>query len=227
MSSVLYPSRVGSLMYAMVCSRPNLAYAVSMISMFIANPGKQHWEALKWILRYLKGSSEVVLWFGKNKKMQEAIEGYVDSDHAGCIDTRKSLTGLVFTLYGNAMSWKSNLQTVVALSTTEDECIAMTEAIKEGMWLLGIIREMGVKQDCVTIHCDNQSTIHLTKHQLFNERSKHIDVKLHFVRDIVSKGFVVEKKIPIDENPADMFTKSLPVTKFRHCQDLVNSRENK
>lgn len=155
MSSVLYPSGVGSLMYAMVCSRPNLAYAVSMISMFMANPGKQHWEALKWILRYLKGSSEVVLWFGKNQKMQEAIEGYVDSDHAGCIDTRKSLTGFVFTLYGNAMSWKSNLQTVVALSTTEVECIAMTEAIKEGMWLLGIIREMGVKQDCVTIHCDN------------------------------------------------------------------------
>ncbi|KAE8715970.1 hypothetical protein F3Y22_tig00110156pilonHSYRG00076 [Hibiscus syriacus] len=197
MESVPYVSGVGSIMYGMVCCRPDLAYAVSVISRFMANPGQAHWEALKWTLRYLRGS----------------------------IDTRKSLTGFIFTVFGTAVSWKSNIQSVVALSTTEAEYIAVTEAIKEAMWLKGMVEELGIQQKVVTVFCDNQSTIHLKKNQVFHERSKHIDVKLHFVRDVIAKGSIIVKKIPTEENPVDMLIKALPVAKFRHCLDLVNSTE--
>lgn len=93
------------------------------------------------------------------------------------------------------------------------------------MWLRGMISELGVDQEGVKVYCDNQSAIHLTKHQVFHERSKHIDVKLHFVRDIICKGIVSVVKIPTEENSADMLTKELPTAKFKHCLDLVNVLE--
>ncbi|KAE8700517.1 hypothetical protein F3Y22_tig00110556pilonHSYRG00215 [Hibiscus syriacus] len=224
MENIPYTSGVGSIMYGMVCSRPDLAYAVSIISRFMANPGKAHWEALKWTLRYLRGTTELGLMFKKQENEREKVVGYVDSDYAGSIDTRKSLTGFIFTVFGTAVSWKSNLQSVVALSTTEAEYIAVTEAIKEAMWLQGMVEELGIQQKVLTVFCDNQSTIHLTRNQVFHERSKHIDVKLHFVRDVVTKGSITVKKIPTEENPADMLTKALPATKFRHCLDLKRLR---
>lgn len=119
MNTVPYASVVGSIMYAMICTRPDLAYAVSLVSRFMANPGKSHWQALKWIMRYLKGTIELGLIYGGVNTGEEAVTGYIDSDYAGSIDTRKSLTGYIFTIFGTAMSWKATLQPVVALSTTE------------------------------------------------------------------------------------------------------------
>lgn len=121
MDSIPYANIVGSLMYAMVCTRPDIAYAVSIVSRFMSNPGNSHWQALKWILRYIKGSLGRVLVYGgaTEKSRTTVIEGFVDSDYAACLDTRKSLTGYVFTAFGTAISWKANLQKVVALSTTE------------------------------------------------------------------------------------------------------------
>ncbi|XP_073121589.1 uncharacterized protein [Henckelia pumila] len=124
----------------------------------------------------------------------QPLVGFVDSDYARNLDIRKSLTRLVFTTFGTAISWKSVLQSVVDLSTTEDEYIAVTEGIKEALWLKGMITELGLKKEMVEVHCDNQSTIHLSKHQIFHERSKHIDVKLHIVRDIIAKGEVKVEK---------------------------------
>ena len=128
MSKVPYASAIGSLIYAMVCTRPNIAHAVGVVSRFMSRPGKQHWEAVKWILRYLKGSSNTCLCFtGASLKLQ----GYVDADFASDIDSKKSTTRFVFTLGGTAMSWASNLQKIVTLSTTEAEYVAETEAGKE------------------------------------------------------------------------------------------------
>uniref|UniRef100_A0A7N2QZR7 Integrase catalytic domain-containing protein n=1 Tax=Quercus lobata TaxID=97700 RepID=A0A7N2QZR7_QUELO len=128
MSKVPYASVIGSLMYVMVCTRPDIAHAVGVVSRFISRPGKQHWETIKWILRYLKGSSDTCFWFtGASLKLQ----GYVDADFAGDIDSRKSNTGFVFTLGGTAISWASNLQKIVTLSTIEVEYVAATEAGKE------------------------------------------------------------------------------------------------
>ena len=128
MSKVPYASAIDSLMYAMVCTGPDIAHAVGVVSRFMSRPGKQHWEAVKQILRYLKGSSDTCLYFtGASLKLQ----GYVDVDFAGDIDSRKSTTEFVFTLGGTAISWASNLLKIVTLSTTEVEYVAATEAGKE------------------------------------------------------------------------------------------------
>ena len=132
MNKIHYASAVGSLMYAMVCTRPDIAHSVGVVSRFLANPGKKHWEAVKWILRYLKGTSHHCLCFGNNEIM---LEGFADADMAGDVNTRKSTTGYVYTFAGAAVSWVSKLQKVVALSTTEAEYIAATEACKEMLWM--------------------------------------------------------------------------------------------
>ncbi|KZV44851.1 Aspartyl-tRNA synthetase [Dorcoceras hygrometricum] len=155
-------------------------------------------------------------------KHQEWITGYVDSDYAGNVDTRKSTTGYVFTSNGTAVSWKAMLQPVVALSTTEAEYIAATEAVKEAIWMKGFMRDLGCEQKTLTVFCDSQSAVHLTKHQVFHERSKHIDVRLHFIREVIEVGEVSVKKISTQHNPADMCTKVLPVDKFGYCLDLIN-----
>lgn len=133
MQNVPYANGIGSVMYAMVCSRPNLAYAVCVMSHFMAKPGRQCWEALKWVFRYIKGTLKLGLLFKKAEVDKRYVTGYVDSDFAGSIDTRKSLTGYVFTLFGTAISWKAKLQSVMALSTTEAEYIAITKAVKEAL----------------------------------------------------------------------------------------------
>ena len=126
MKLIPYASAVGSLMYVMVCTRPDIAHAVGLVSRFKSNPGKEHWCAVKWILRYLKGAIDVGLLFGKGSSL--SVRGYVDADFAGDIDNRRSTTGYVFTLAGGPVSWKSTLQATVALYTTEAEYMAATQA---------------------------------------------------------------------------------------------------
>ena len=114
----------------------------------------------------------------------------MDADFAGDPDKRKSLTGFAFTLGEDLISWKSNLQLVVALSTTEAELIAVFEVVKEAMWLRGIVSKLVYKQEAIELMRDNQSAIHLIKNQQFHDKTKHIDVKLHFVRNIIENGVV-------------------------------------
>ncbi|KAG8481139.1 hypothetical protein CXB51_025904 [Gossypium anomalum] len=154
-------------------------------------------------------------------RTEDGVIGYVDADFAGDLDRRRSLTGYVFTIGGCAISWKATLQTTVALSTTEAEYMTITEACKEAIWLKGLFSELNEDLQISTVFCDSQSAIFLTKDQMFHERTKHIDVRYHFVRDIIARGDIVVSKISTHENPADMMTKSLPITKFEHCLDLV------
>src|SRR5206468_3649145 len=204
MDRVPYASAVGSLMYAMVCTRPDISQAVSVVSRFMANPGKTHWEAVKWVLRYLKGTVDTGLCFGGDTCQ---VSGYVDSDYAGDLDRRRSTTGYVFRVHGAPVSWRSMLQSTVALSTTEAEYMAMTEGVKEALWLWGLLDDVGIKQECVDVWCDSQSAIHLAKNQVHHARTKHIDVRYHFVRDVIEEGDVSLMKVHTDENPADMLTK--------------------
>ncbi|KZV22485.1 hypothetical protein F511_19705 [Dorcoceras hygrometricum] len=147
MSRIPYASAVGSLMFAMICTRPDIAQAVGAVSRYMANPGREHWSTVKRILRYIKGTSNAALCFGGSYL---TLRGYVDSDYAGDPDKRKSTTGYVFTLAGGAVSWVSKLQTVVALSTTEAEYMAATQACKETIWIQRLLEELGHKQDRVT-----------------------------------------------------------------------------
>uniref|UniRef100_A0A2N9I6R9 Integrase catalytic domain-containing protein n=1 Tax=Fagus sylvatica TaxID=28930 RepID=A0A2N9I6R9_FAGSY len=140
MSKVPYASAVGCLMYAMVCTRPDLAHAVSTVSRYMANPGREHWNAVKWIFRYLKGTAEHGILFSRQPGTNSVV-GYVDADYAGEVDDRRSTTGYVFTLSGGPICWKSTLQSIVAMSTTEAEYMAVAEAAKEALWLKGLVKE--------------------------------------------------------------------------------------
>lgn len=228
MQQIPYASMIGSIMYAMISTRPDIAQAVSVTSRFMSNHGKEHWSALKWLMRYLKGATDVgILFDGLSKHEGDELKGWCDSDFAGNVDTRKSQSGYIFTLYGSVVSWKSSLQSVVALSTTETEFMALTAAVKESFWLKGILGDFGIKQDAVAIGCDNNSALCLAKHQVYHERSKHIDVRLHFIREEIEKGMVKVYKVDTAENPADMLTKPLSKSKLELCMKLVNLGKNK
>ena len=132
MASVPYSSAVGSLMYAMVCRRPDIALAVGVVNMFMVNLGKNHQEAVKWIFRYLRGSSKSCLSFGSSKPV---LKGYTDADMVGDLDGKKSTSGYLFIFVGGAVSWQSKLQKCVALSTIKAKYIAANETGKEMLWM--------------------------------------------------------------------------------------------
>ncbi|KAL9256703.1 Retrovirus-related Pol polyprotein from transposon TNT 1-94-like protein [Drosera capensis] len=214
MARVPYASAVGSLMYAMVCTRPDIAHAVGVISKFMSNPGRKHWEAVKWLLRYLKGTSKISLRFSKNNVV---LEGYSDTDLGGCSDTRKSTTGFVFTVGGTTVSWMSRLQKSVALSTTEAEYITLSEAGKEMIWLKNLLEELGRKQDDSVLYSDSQSAIHLAKNPVFHAKTKHIQLRYHFIRGLISDGTLSLRKILGSKNPANMLTKGVTTEKLKLC----------
>ncbi|KFK23216.1 hypothetical protein AALP_AAs44667U000300 [Arabis alpina] len=149
MAQVPYASAVRCLMYAIVCTTPDLAQAVSQVSKYMSNPGRDHWNAVKWILRYLKGTTEYGLRFGDQKCV--AVLGYVDSDYAGDLDNRRSTIGYVFTPAAGPVSWRSVLQDVVAMSTTEAEYMAMGETAKEALWIQGLVVKLSVEQGGVLL----------------------------------------------------------------------------
>ena len=226
MSKVPYANAVGSLMYAMVCTRLDISQEVGVGSRYMHDPGKEHWQAVKWILRYILKTEDVGLIFEQDKLGGQYVVGYCDSDYAGDLDKRRSTTGYVFTLAKAPVSWKSTLQSTVALSTTEAEYMAVTEAVKEAIWLQGLLGDLGIEQKHVKVHCDSQSAIHLAKNQVYHARTKHIDVRYHFVREILEEGGVIIQKIQTTENPADMMTKVVTAVKFQHCLDLINIVKN-
>ena len=154
--------------------------------------------------------------------MSQLCTGFVDSDYDGQLERRRSTTGYVFTLVGGPISWRSTLQSTVALSSTDAEYMVVTEAFKEAIWLRGMLKNLGVVQDCLIVHCDNQSAINLAKNSVYHARTKHIDVRHHFVRDIIEEGEILLKKIHTSHNPADMLTKVVDRPKFHHCLDLVH-----
>ena len=125
-------------MYAMVCSRPDLPHAISLVSRYMSNPGKEHWRAVQWIFRYLRGTADSYLKFGKT---DNGVVRYIDSDYATDLDRRRSLTGYIFTVGSCAVSWRATLQPVVALSTTEAEYMAIAEASKKLVRLKGLYSE--------------------------------------------------------------------------------------
>jgi hypothetical protein len=179
MERISYASVVVSLMYAMVCTRPDIAHAVGVVSRFLSGLGREHWNALKWIMRYLQGTSKLSLSFGSGKPM---LVGYTYFDMAGDVDTRKSTSGYLITFFGRAVLWQSRLQKCIALSTIEAELIVATKACKELLGMKKFLQELGFKQQQYVLFCDNQSTIHLAKNSLFHSRSKHIDVRYHWIK---------------------------------------------
>ena len=127
----------------MVWTGPDIAHAVGVVSRYMANPGKEHWEAVKWILRYMRGISSISLCLGKGKV---TLQGFVDTDLGGDVDLSKILSGYIYTIGGTAVSWMSRLQKCVSLSSSEAEYVAIAEAGKEMIWLADYLEELGKKQ---------------------------------------------------------------------------------
>ncbi|CAH9113366.1 unnamed protein product [Cuscuta europaea] len=198
MDRVPYASAVGSLMYAMVCTGPDIAHAVGVVSRFLSNPGKKRWEAVKWILRYLRGTSKLGITFGNEKPI---LVGYTDSDMAGNKDTMKSTSGYLMTFAGGAVSWQSRLQKCVVLSTTEAEYVAATEACKELLWLKRFMQEIGFVQQRYMVLCDNQNALE-------------------------DKLFELDK-VHTDDNGADMLTKVLARKKLRVCCSIAAGQQQR
>lgn len=216
-----YREAVGSLMYLAIGTRPDIAYALSTVSQYLESPDKIHWNAVKRILKYLRGTVDFGLTFEANPRLK--IQAYSDADYAGDVETRKSTSGGVFKLGGSTISWFSQKQRTVALSTTESEFIAAAEAIKELIWLRRLITEI-TKQEIVKpkLFIDNESAIKLLKNPEFHKRSKHIDVKYHFARDNVKKGLLELEHVPTKEQQADIFTKPLLKEQFCYLRGLLN-----
>ena len=154
MRTVPYQSAVGSLIYSMIGTRPYVAHSVGLVCRFMSKPLKDHWQAVKWILRYIVGTLDRKLCYKNEGGL--VLEGYCDSDYAADKEKRRSTSGVVFTFGGNTISWRSSLQKVVALSSTEAEYMALTDAAKEAVWLKGLVSELGFPQRSVNIHCDSK-----------------------------------------------------------------------
>lgn len=219
MRKIPYFSAVGSLMYAMVGSRPDLAYAVGLVCRYMSKPGREHWLAVKWIMRYVKGAMELNLTFMKGSDFR--VRGYCDSDNASDLDKSRSTTGYVYTVGGNTISWRSSLQKVVALSTTEVEYMALSDAVREGIWLKGICKELKLSDEVFEVHCDSQSAIYLARNFVYRENTKHIATNYNFIREVIADGIVNVLKIHTPVNPADMLTKTLPREKFEGCLEKL------
>jgi len=207
-----YQRLIGSLMYAMLGSRPDIAFAVSMVSRFASNPTAEHIKAAKRILRYLKGTLDFELTYRGDLT---ALTGYSDADWGGDKDTRRSTGGFLFNVGSGIVSWSSKRQPTVALSSCESEIMAETQAAKEAIWLSNFLGEiLQQKQVAVVIHCDNQGAIALAQDDRFHARSKHIHMRHKWIQEAVAEDLVDLKYVPTAKQLADGLTKPLPRDKF-------------
>lgn len=210
---VSYQSMVGSLLYAAVATRPDIAFAVGVVSKFNSEPTQTHLTAVKRILRYLKGTSDLGITYRKMKN--EKLIGYSDADWAGDRDDRHSTSGVVFFMSGGPVSWLSKKQAVVALSTSEAEYIALSLATQEAIWLRGLINSIGSADNLPTMmYEDNQGAIGLAKNPIGHSRTKHIDIRYHYVREAIQDRSIELSYCASKKMIADICTKALPKGQF-------------
>eukprot|EP00253_Pinus_taeda_P005496 PITA_05496 len=189
---VPYASAISSLMYAMVCTRPNITDAVGLLSRFMSKSGKEDWTTVKQVFRL----------------------GWT-------LDQRRSTSGYVFNVFGGEVSWMSKRQSLLALSTIEAEYMASTHASKESIWLQRLCSSMGLVKRVIRIDCDSQSVIFLAKNPSYHSKTKHIDVQYHFVRDMVEDKKVFPVKADTLKNVADALKKSMSTEKFSWCRETM------
>ncbi|XP_057451761.1 secreted RxLR effector protein 161-like [Lotus japonicus] len=203
---------VGSLMY-LTATRPDLMYVVCLVSRYMEKPTELHLLAVKRIFRYLNGTIDLGILY--NRKGNEDLVAFTDSDYAGDFDDRRSTSGYVFLLGTGSIAWSSKKQAVVSLSTTEAEFIAAAMCACQCIWLRRILDNLGSSQShCSKIFCDNSSAIKLSKNPVLHGRSKHIDVRYHFLRDLVQDGKIELEHCSTDEQVSDIMTKPLKVDSF-------------
>jgi hypothetical protein len=229
-----YRRAIGLLTYLANTSRPDVAHAVNRVAQFSQNPGPAHWRAVKQILRYLCGTSQLGLKFdgsGKNGTVSmdaglPPLVSFADSDWAGCPDTRRSTTGWLLCLGGCLIDWHCQKQPTVALSSCEAEYMALSSAVQGVMWTRKLLGELGLtdsESSSTLLHSDNKSAVAMARNDVLHNRSKHIDIRYHFIREEITAGRIHLQWIPTEEQRADILTKALPPRAFLKFRDLLVS----
>ena len=219
-----YQQAIGCLTYISTATRPDIATAVGVLSQYMSKPSKDHWMGVKRVLRYLKGTLKYGLKFSAQEEKPELF-GYSDADWAGDVDTRRSTSGYVFQIGSGTVSWSSRKQQTVAKSSTEAEYVALSSATQEAVWLRRLMKDLGRQMDApTTIYEDNQGAIELAKNAKFHNRTKHIDICHHFVRETVVSNEIRVIYCPTEDMIADIMTKGLAKLTFEKLRDLLAVR---
>ena len=216
-----YQQAIGCLTYASITTRPDIAAAFGILSQYMSRPSKYHWIGVKRVLRYLKGTLTYGLTFFADQKEPELF-GFSDADWAGDIDTRRSTSGYVFKLGKSTVSWSSQKQATGAKPSTEAECVALSSAAQEAVWLRRLMDDLHQKVDEPTIIFeDNQGAIEMAKNPKNHKRTKHIDICHHFVRERVMLSEIKVIYCPTEDMVADVMTKGLPKHTFEKLRNLL------
>jgi hypothetical protein len=220
----MYRQLIGSLMY-LVNTRPDICFAVNTLNQHMVEPRQVHWMATKHMLRYLHGTVGYGLRYVSSGDVK--LQGYTDSDWAGSAVDQKSTSGCCFSLGSGMISWLSRKQTSVALSTSEAEYIATSVASREAVWLWKLLAGIfDLELEPTLIHCDNQSCVKLTENPVFHDRSKHIEIKYHYIWDMVERRVVELQYISTDEQIANILTKPLSRVKYEYFRDKLGVLSN-
>lgn len=217
--STTYQQMVGKLIF-LTHTRPDIAFAVGIVSRFMSHPQEPHMQAVKHIYRYLKGSTDLALSYQRGGV--NTLRGFTDADWAGAHD-RKSTTGFLFLLGETPITWSNKRQSTVALSSTEAEYMALTEGTKEAIWLRRLFGELNLQNPRMptTLHGDNQGSINLAHNPIYHARTKHVDVRHHFIREKVLSGEISLEYVPTGNQLADIFTKALGRVAFERIRSQL------
>ncbi|KAL0305526.1 UNVERIFIED_CONTAM: Retrovirus-related Pol polyprotein from transposon RE2 [Sesamum radiatum] len=203
---------IGRLLY-LGFTRPDLSFAVQQLSQFLQHPTDQHWTAALHIVRYLKGAPDTGLFFPASNSLH--LSAYTDADWGACVDSRRSVTGYCVFLGSSLISWKSKKQNTVSRSSAEAEYRAMAATVCELQWISFLLRDLCVPVATpIPFWCDNQAALHITANPVFHERTKHLDIDCHVVRDQYKAGFISPSFVSSKLQLADLFTKTLPAISF-------------
>ncbi|CAM8944471.1 unnamed protein product [Rhodiola kirilowii] len=208
----LYRSMIGSLLY-LTASRPDIAYAVGVCARYQADPKESHLLQVKRIIKYVCGTVEFGIWYTKDTNSH--LVGFCDADWAGSAEDRKSTSGGCFFLGNNLVSWFSKKQNSISLSTAEAEYIAAGSWCTQLLWMKQMLSEYRVEQKEMTLYCDNMSAISISKNPVHHSRTKHIDIRHHFIRELVEQKVVTLQHVTMDKQLADIFTKPLDAAQFK------------
>jgi hypothetical protein len=214
MSRIPYGSTIGSIIYAMICTHPDILYAHSVTSRYQSHPGESHWTAVKNVFKYLRRTKGMFLAYGGEEEL--VVTGYTDASFQTDQDDSKSQSRYVFMINGGAVSWKCSKKETVADSTTEAEYIAASEAAMEGFWIRKFLSELGVflsVSSPLDLYCDNNGTIAQAKEPRNHQKNKHVLRKFNLIREIVRRGDIKICKVHTDLNVTDPLTKPLPQPK--------------
>ena len=199
----------------MLGTRPDIAYAVTKMAQFAANPSEEHLTKALYICKYLAGTTNYKLQYGLK---QEGLYAYADVDWASDLKSQRSTTGYLVLLSATAISWNSRVQKTIALSSTEAEYMSLSDTCRQLVWMHSFLKELGMPVGAIPLCEDNQGAICNASNPVQEKQTKHIDIRFHYIQEKVSEGQVSLYFVTTDKNSADMFTKNLSRDSFLRCR---------